>query len=113
MRVTKLSMSLGFNLLAMLGLALGAQACGGDDAASLCAQLRECAEKSGAKFSETECNETFTKQREKADTAGCASEYDDVMSCVSGIDFQCSDNFERKSAAECGAKIKALDKCED
>lgn len=101
------------SLVSVVGLSL--VACGGSDADAVCDQQQTCAEKSGAKFSVTECKESNVKERERADTRGCSDEYSDAESCIGGLDFACEDftgdGFARKSLAECGAKVEKLTKC--
>lgn len=90
-------------------------ACSGGDAgstaSSLCSKFRECAEKAGTGFSETECKNNFTEEAEKADTQGCGDQYDEYATCIGDIDLTCSDSFEKAISAECGSKAKAVSKC--
>ncbi len=90
-------------------------ACGGDDADAVCDRRQECAAKSSDSFSVTECKQENQTSRERADTQGCASEYDDAASCAAGLDLQCADftgdGFGRKLQAECGSTLKVYSRC--
>jgi hypothetical protein len=91
-------------------------ACGTDAesvAQSYCGHLRDCAEKAGDEFSETECKDELIEATEEAETAGCAEEWDAVLDCVSDLELQCSDEADDVIEAECGAKLEAHEDCED
>lgn len=88
-------------------------ACGSSDLASLCGDAEECARKAGTPFSRTECENNAKSEKEKYDTAGCGDQYGDYASCVTGLNFECSDNAGNKIAAECGREVKALADCID
>lgn len=86
-------------------------ACGSSDLSDLCDKAAECATKAGKPFSKTECQNNANAEREKAETAGCGDQYQEYVDCVLSLDFQCSENIETKSNAECGSKVKAVNKC--
>lgn len=103
-----------WSVLGVAFVVLAAPACGGSgDLSSLCSKAQECAEKAGEGFSKTKCENDYKEEAERAETAGCGDEYADYADCVTGIDFQCSDNAGNKIAAECGGKSNSLKKCLD
>ena len=101
------------SVVSVIGFSMAA--CGGGGAEAICDQQKECAEKGANTFSVTDCKNEAVTAREKAETAGCDSEYSDAESCVGGIDFSCTDftgdGYGKKSVAECGAQLKKLNEC--
>lgn len=95
--------------LVMPFLAIGCAGESGGD--QFCGRVQQCAERSGAAFSETECRTDLQKLSEQADTAGCGDEYADYMDCVGALEFACSDDLETMIRTECGAKMKKVGKC--
>lgn len=78
--------------------------------ADVCAKQAECAKKSGATFSQTECTNNAKIEQEKATNAGCGGEYSDALNCIAGLD--CSQiNDGSAISAECGAKVEKYSKC--
>jgi len=93
------------NLLSAIA-ALGLVGCGVD----LCARSEDCARKAGDAFSITECRNEAVTSREKAQTAGCATEYNDMEVCLAGLTCdQLSTNNGRE--ANCGAKLDQFREC--
>lgn len=86
-------------------------ACGSDDLSDLCDTAEECAKKSGTAFSKTECENEAKADKEKAETKGCADQYDEYVDCVLDIDISCGDDLNKKIQAECGGKANTLKKC--
>ena len=73
-----------------------------------CGKAKECAQKAGTAFSETECKQTNQADREKAASKNCASQWDDVAGCLAGA--TCGSTNEQLRAL-CGAKSDAFNKC--
>lgn len=86
-------------------------ACGASDLADLCDKAEECAKKSGTAFSKTECQNNAKAEKEKAETKGCADQYQEYVDCVTDLDIQCGDDLTKKIQAECGSKVNPLNKC--
>ena len=89
-----------FALLALAGC--------GSAASSACDKAEECAIKAGDAFSHTECETKAISAREKADSVKCGAEFDEVANCASAL--ACGSNGSDLEA-NCGAQLKALDKC--
>ncbi len=86
-------------------MALGMYSC-----SDTCAKQAECAQKSGATFSQTECQNDSKIEQEKAANSGCGGEYNELVSCVAALD--CSQiNDGVAILAECGAKYSSYAKC--
>lgn len=106
----------GMNIRALVGLVVSVSslvvACSGESGGdALCRRAHACAEKSGAAFSETECKSDMRGALERAETAGCAGEYEEYMDCVGAIDLECSDDLDTLIVAECGAKLEKAAAC--
>lgn len=73
-----------------------------------CAVAEDCAKKSGAAFSITQCRNEYQTAREQANTKGCASQFDDFYNCSGSL--ACGATTDQV-AANCGAKANSLIKC--
>lgn len=105
-------MNTRYALASLVLFSMTTVACGGDPSAEYCGKIRQCAEKSGASFSETECTNELDVALESAETSGCGSEYDEYLSCAASLDYECSEDWSAKIASECGAALKAASKCD-
>ncbi len=104
---TTLKLTTALFVLAPLGL-LGIAGCQ-NGVGALCDKSQECATKAGTAFSRTECENNLKTDQEKADSLGCSGEYDAVLGCIADLD--CGVTLSQINA-NCGAQIKALEKCE-
>jgi hypothetical protein len=86
--------------IAVLALA----GCGGD----LCAKEQECAQKSGATFSITECRQNASIQREQAQSRNCAAQYDALTACAVGL--SCG-STAADLTTNCGARVNDYARC--
>jgi hypothetical protein len=90
-------------------LAVGLLGCGGATGA-FCSKSQECAQKSGATFSISECQNNVTANREKAASKNCASQFDDLATCLAGLSCDAI-NDANAQEANCGGKNNTYVKC--
>lgn len=80
-------------------VALSTVACG-PDCTALCEDAKECGDAS----EELDCEERCEDNEKTAEAAGCETQYEDVLSCLDGLDDVCDDDG-------CSSESKALQEC--
>ncbi len=85
-------------------LAMGLVGCG----TGFCERQEDCAKKSGAVFSVTECRTEDKINREKSDAKACGKQYDELTSCIGAL--SCPITTETISG-NCGGKAQLWLKC--
>jgi hypothetical protein len=70
---------------------------------------KACACQEGCKNNQkAECVSEVDEEKQKADQAGCSSEFDDFLDCANGLSCK---NRELDAEGECGATENALEAC--